>query len=459
MPPRQHYDLLITGGTVATPSGMIAIDVAVTDGRIAALGDVGAQAAEVFDARGLHVLPGAIDTQVHFREPGNEAKEDLATGSAAAALGGIVAVFEMPNTSPSTLTAADLDDKLARARGRAWVDHAFFVGAAASNLEDMAVTERRPGCSGVKVFMGSSTGSLLVEDDATLLRVLAAGTRRVAVHAEDEARLRARRPLVDDGAAAGPALHPEWRDAETAHLATTRVLRLARQAGRRIHVLHVSTADEMPLLAANKDLATVEVTPQHLTLSAPDCYERLGTRAQMNPPIRSADHREALWRAVADGVVDVVGSDHAPHLLAEKAKPYPASPAGMPGVQTLLPLMLDHVAAGRLSLERLVDLTSAGPARIYGIAGKGRIALGYDADFSIVDLAARREIGKDWLASKCGWSPFEGMTVTGWPKATVIRGRVVMREDELLGEPAGRPVRFQETLTRNELSASPERNR
>ncbi|MHA1599522.1 MAG: dihydroorotase [Alphaproteobacteria bacterium] len=446
---RQHYDLLISGGTVATPNGMIVVDVAVADGRIAAIGDVGTNATEVLDARGLHVLPGAIDTQVHFREPGHESKEDLATGSAAAALGGIVAVFEMPNTSPSTLTAADLDDKLARARGRAWVDHAFFAGAAASNLDDLATLERRPGCCGVKIFMGSSTGSLLVEDDATLLRVLAGGTRRVAVHAEDEARLRARRSLVEDGAAAGPALHPEWRDAESAYLATTRLLRLARQAGRRVHVLHISTADEMPLLAANKDLATVEVTPQHLTLSAPDCYERFGTWAQMNPPIRGAEHREALWRAVADGVVDVIGSDHAPHLLSEKAKPYPDSPSGMPGVQTLLPLMLDHVAAGRLSLERLVDLTSAGPARIYGIAGKGRIAVGYDADFSIVDLAARREIKKDWLASKCGWSPFEGKTVTGWPKATVVRGRVVMREDELLGEPAGRPVRFQETLTRD----------
>jgi len=453
----KKYDLLITGGTVVTPSGPIAVDVAVTDGRIAALGNVGADAAEVFDARGLHVLPGAIDTQVHFREPGHESKEDLATGSTAAALGGITSVFEMPNTSPSTLTAADLDNKLARARGRMWVDHAFFVGAAAANLDELAVLERRPGCSGVKCFMGSSTGNLLVADDATLLQVLAAGTRRVAVHAEDEARLQARRNIVEDGAAAGPALHPEWRDVETATLATTRVLRLARQVGRRVHVLHVSTGDEIPLLAANKDLATVEVTPQHLTLSAPECYERLGTLAQMNPPIRGADHREALWRAVAEGVVDVIGSDHAPHLRAEKAKPYPASPSGMPGVQTLLPLMLDHIAAGRLSLERLVDLTSAGPARVYGIAGKGRIAVGYDADFSIIDLAARREIKQDWLASKCGWSPFEGMMVSGWPKATVIRGRVVMREDELLGEPAGCPVRFQETLPHDEVISHLER--
>jgi dihydroorotase len=458
-PTHPHYDLVITGGTVATPGGLVAVDVGISNGRIAALGNLGSGAGEVFDARGLHVLPGAIDTQVHFREPGHEQKEDLATGTAAAALGGITAVFEMPNTSPSTLTAADLDDKLGRARGRAWVDHAFFVGAAAANLEDLAALERRPGCSGIKVFMGSSTGSLLVEDDATLLRVLAGGARRVAVHAEDEARLRARRPMVEGGASGGVALHPEWRDAETALLATQRLLRLARQAGRRVHVLHVSTGDEIPLLAANKDLATVEVTPQHLTLSAPDCYERLGTLAQMNPPIRGEAHRQALWRAVADGIVDVIGSDHAPHLLAEKKNPYPASPSGMPGVQTLLPLMLDHVAAGRLSLQRLVDLTSAGPARVYGIAGKGRIAVGYDADFSIVDLAARREIRLDWMASKCGWSPFAGMRVTGWPMATVVRGAVVMREDELRGPPSGLPVRFQETLAAEDINASPGRSR
>ncbi len=441
----ESYDLIITGGTVATPSGIAPADVGVRDGRIAALGVLDtAKGAEVLDARGLHVLPGVIDTQVHFREPGHEHKEDLASGTAGAALGGVTAVFEMPNTAPSTLRAEDLDDKLARARGRAWVDHAFFIGAAAENAEELGMLERRPGCCGVKVFMGSSTGSLLVEDDETLLDVLSSGTRRVAVHAEDEARLRERLRLVRGGA--DVAMHPEWRDVEIARLATERLMRLARRAGRRVHVLHVTTAEEIPILADNKALATMEVTPQHLTLAAPECYERLGTRAQMNPPIRDARHRDALWRALAEGVVDVIGSDHAPHTLEEKAKPYPTSPSGMAGVQTLLPIMLDHMNAGRLSLERLVDLTSAGPARIYGIAGKGRIAVGYDADFSIVDLAARREITNDWIASKCGWSPFDGMSVTGWPMATVIRGRTVMREDELIGEPAGQPVRFVETL-------------
>lgn len=441
------YDLLIRGGTAVTPAGVVAADIAVRAGRIAAIGSLsGAQAAEVVDARGLHVLPGAIDTQVHFREPGLEHKEDLASGTAAAALGGIAAVFDMPNTTPSTLTQADLEDKLARAEARAWVDHAFFVGAAGENVDALAELERRPGCCGVKIFMGSSTGSLLVEDDETLLEVLLAGHRRVAVHAEDEARLRARLAMVRGGA--DVAMHAEWRDPETARLATARLMDLARRAGRRVHVLHVTTAEEIPILAQNKDLATVEVTPQHLTLSAPDCYERLGTRAQMNPPIRDERHRAALWQAVEQGIVDVIGSDHAPHTLEEKERAYPSSPSGMPGVQTLLPIMLDHVNAGRLSLERLVDLTSAGAARIYGIAGKGRIAVGYDADVSIVDLKARREITKDWIASKCGWSPFEGMSVTGWPIATIVRGRIVMRDGDLLGDPGGRPVRFLETFPR-----------
>ncbi|MFQ5939170.1 MAG: amidohydrolase family protein, partial [Alphaproteobacteria bacterium] len=225
-----------------------------------------------------------------------------------------------------------------------------------------------------------------------------------------------------------------------------RLLRLARAADRRVHVLHVSTAEEMALLAQHRDIATVEVTPQHLTLAAPECYDRLGNRARMNPPIRDAHHREALWRAVADGVVDVVGSDHAPHTREEMDRPYPEGPSGMPGVQTLLPILLDHVNAGRLSLERLVDLTSAGPARIYSIAQKGQIAVGYDADLTLIDLGAKRRIEGDWIASRCGWTPFEGMAVTGWPAATIVRGHVVMREGELLGAPVGAPVRFTECL-------------
>ncbi|HUL07758.1 MAG TPA: dihydroorotase [Candidatus Acidoferrum sp.] len=440
----ETFDLIVRGGVAATPSGIAPGDVAIRAGRIAAIGAIDGSAAEEIDARGLHVLPGVIDTQVHFREPGLEHKEDLATGTAAAALGGVTAVFEMPNTRPSTLTADDLADKRQRAEGRVWCDIAFFVGAAAENADQLGELERQPGCAGVKMFMGSSTGTLLVADEDNIRRVLEHGRRRMAVHSEDEARLRSRHSLVKEGA--DVALHPIWRDVETAVQSTERLLRLARAAGRRVHVLHVTTAEEMPILAAAKDFATVEVTPQHLTLAAPECYRQLGTLAQMNPPIREARHREALWRAVGQGIVDCIGSDHAPHTREEKAKPYPQSPSGMPGVQTLLPLLLDHMNAGRLTLERLVDLTSAGPARIYGIAGKGRIAVGYDADLTLVDLKAQRTIRGSWIASRCGWTPFDGVTVKGWPKMTILRGAVAMREDEVVGAPAGRPVRFTETL-------------
>ena len=438
---KRGYDLVVTGGTCVGPFGMARADVGIRDGRIARVGAIdGSGSAAVLDARGLHVLPGVIDTQVHFREPGLTHKEDLATGTAAAVLGGVTSVFEMPNTDPPTTTAAALADKLRRAAGRAACDYAFYVGATGDNADALSGLERTPGCCGVKVFMGSSTGSLLVADDAGVRAVLRATHRRVAVHAEDEGRLRERKPVFAQPGR--PSSHPSWRDPETALLATRRLLALAVLARRPVHLLHVTTAEEMDLLARHRSVASVEVTPQHLTLEAPDCYERLGTLAQMNPPIRDARHREALWRAVALGVVDLVGSDHAPHTLEEKAKPYPESPSGMAGVQTLLPLLLDHLHAGRLSLSRLVDLTSAGPARVFGIEGKGRIAEGADADLVLVDRARRQTITNAWIRSRCGWTPFDGREVTGWPLATVLRGRVVMRDGERIGPPIGQPLRF-----------------
>ncbi len=441
-----HYDLILKGGTVVSHAGIAVADIGVREGRIAAIDNLSQAVADtVIDCRGLHVLPGVIDTQVHFREPGHTHKEDLATGSRAAVLGGVTAVFEMPNTQPPTTTEEAIRDKIARAQGRMYCDFAFYVGACAENIDKLPKLERLPGVAGVKVFMGSSTGSLLVDDDDTLLRVLAVIQRRAAFHAEDEARLKAR---LDQRIANEPASHPRWRDVETAISATRRLLALARKMGKRIHVLHVSTADELPLLAMARDFASVEVTPQHLTLGAEEAYETLGTFAQMNPPIREARHREALWRAVNSGLVDIIGSDHAPHTKDEKARPYPESPSGMPGVQTLLPLMLNHVNAGRLTLMRLVDLVCEGPHRIFQIAGKGRIAEGYDADFTIVDLDAERVIEHTWLASRCGWSPFLGMRVRGWPVGTIVRGMRVMWEGEILGEPAGAPVRFMDTLCR-----------
>jgi dihydroorotase len=421
------------------------VDVGVIGGRIAAIGALaGAKAAEEFEARGLHVLPGVIDTQVHFREPGNEHKEDLETGSRAAVLGGVTAVFEMPNTNPPTTTRLAIEDKLTRAKGRMHCDYAFYVGATPDNVGALGLLEQMPGVAGVKAFLGSSTGTLLLNEEEDILAALKSGRRRMAVHSEDEARLRERKSLAKSG---DPRTHPFWRDVETARVSTERVLRLAKQAGRRLHVLHVTTAEELPLLAEARDFATVETTPQHLTLAAPDCYERLGTYAQMNPPIRESRHRDALWRAVNEGLIDVIGSDHAPHTREEKEKTYPDTPSGMPGVQTLVTILLDHVNAGRLSLERFVDLTSAGAARIFGIAAKGRIARGYDADFTIVDMSAKRTIENSWIASKCGWTPFDGMTTTGWPIATIIRGQTIVRDGVILAEGRGEPVRFVETLS------------
>ena len=436
----QTFDLLIRGGTVATPNGIAPADVGVIAGRIAAIGALAsATAAEVFEARGLHVLPGAIDSQVHFREPGNEHKEDLETGSRAAILGGVTAVFEMPNTAPPTTTRAAIADKLARAKHRMHCDYAFYVGATPANVGALAELETLPGVCGVKAFLGSSTGTLLLNKPEDILAALKAGRRRMAVHSEDEDRLIARKQFAERGR---PQTHPVWRDVETARASTERVLRLARAAGRRLHVLHITTGDEIPLLAAAKDFATAETTPQHLTLSAPECYQRLGSYAQMNPPIRDESHRQALWAAVREGVIDVIGSDHAPHTREEKDRTYPDTPSGMPGVQTLVTLLLDHVSKGNMSLERFVDLTAHGPQRIFGLAGKGRIARGWDADFTVVDLKRRETIRDSWIASRSGWTPYDGKSVTGWPVGTFVRGRTVRWEGELATPSTGEPVRF-----------------
>jgi dihydroorotase len=389
------------------------------------------------------VLPGVIDTQVHFREPGLTQKEDLETGSRSAVLGGVTAVFEMPNTNPLTTSAEALADKVARGHHRMHCDFAFYVGGTRENTRDLAELERLPGCCGIKVFMGSSTGSLLVEDDAGVRDVLKNIRRRAAFHSEDEYRLNERKGARIEG---DPRSHPVWRDEITALQCTQRLVALARETGKRIHVLHVTTAQEIAFLAAHKDVASVELTPHHLTMAAPECYERLGTLAQMNPPVRDATHRAALWRGLDQGVVDVLGSDHAPHTRDEKAKPYPASPSGMTGVQTLVPLMLDHVNAGRLTLARLVDLTSAGPNRLFGIANKGRIAVGYDADFTVVDLKRRETITNAKVGSRAGWTPYDGVTVTGWPVGTVVRGQRVMWDGEIVAPGRGEAMRFGEAL-------------
>jgi dihydroorotase len=436
----QTFDLVLKGATVVNHDGAGVRDIGIRNGSIAALGALGqAGAAETIDASGLHILPGVIDTQVHFREPGLEHKEDLETGSRAAVLGGVTAVFEMPNTKPLTTSAATLADKVARARNRMFCDFAFYVGGTRENIDDIPQLERLEGSAGIKIFMGTSTGDLLVDDESSLSRIVAKLSRRAAFHSEDEARLKARMGLRREG---DPSSHPEWRDAEAALISTKRLVALAESHKKRVHVLHVSTADEMAFLADHKAWASVEATPHHLTLVAPDCYRELGTYAQMNPPVRDEAHRRAIWAALSSGVVDVLGSDHAPHTREEKDHPYPGSHSGMTGVQTLVPIMLDHVNAGRLSLARFVDLTSAGPQRLFGIRSKGRIAVGYDADFTVVDMKRTETITNRWIASRCGWTPYDGRKVKGWPVGTFVRGGKAVWDGAIVGQARGAPVGF-----------------
>jgi dihydroorotase len=440
----QTFDTILKNGTVVNQDGEGVRDIGIRNGRIAAIGSLGAaSAAEVIDCKGLHILPGVIDTQVHFREPGLEQKEDLETGSRSAVMGGVTGVFEMPNTNPLTIDEATFTDKVKRGHHRMHCDYAFFIGGTRENVQDLPELERASGCAGVKVFIGSSTGALLVEDDDSLRRIFQVIKRRAAFHAEDEYRLNERKSLRIEG---DTRSHPVWRDETAALMATQRLVNLARETGKRIHVLHISTKEEIEYLRDHKDVASCEATPHHLTMAAPECYERLGTLAQMNPPVRDASHRDGIWNGISQGIIDVLGSDHAPHTLEEKKKIYPASPSGMTGVQTLVPIMLDHVNAGRLSLARFVDLSSAGPARLYNIAMKGRIAAGYDADFTIVDLKRTETITNDWVASKAGWTPYDGVKVTGWPVGTFVRGRRVMWQGELVTPSQGETVKFLETL-------------
>ncbi|HWT62306.1 MAG TPA: dihydroorotase [Ochrobactrum sp.] len=439
----QTFDTILKGATIVNHDGIGQRDIGIRNGRIEAIGSLSTNSAgEVVDCTGLHILPGVVDSQVHFREPGLEHKEDLETGSLAAVLGGVTSVFEMPNTKPLTTSAETLEDKIRRGRHRMHCDFAFWVGGTRENANDVAELERLPGAAGIKVFMGSSTGNLLVEDDDGVRSILKNTRRRVAFHSEDEFRLKERENLRVAG---DPSSHPVWRDEIAALQCTERLVRIARETGARIHVLHISTAEEIDFLQGHKDVATCEATPHHLTLSA-DEYATLGNLIQMNPPVRDKRHRDGVWKGVDQGIIDVLGSDHAPHTMEEKQKPYPASPSGMTGVQTLVPIMLNHVNAGKLSLERFVDLSSHGPNRIFGMARKGRIAVGYDADLTIVDMKRRETITHEQAGSKAGWTPYHGKTVTGWPVGTFVRGMKVMWEAEIVNPNKGEPVEFLEAL-------------
>ena len=435
---------VVTGGIVVSHRGIAELDIAIQDGRFAGIGAPGSLVGSVasdqmIDARGLHILPGVIDSHVHFREPGGERTEDFESGSRGSVLGGVTCVFDMPNTHPAVLTKAALDDKMAKVSRHAWCDFGLYVGSDGANLADLAEIQNAPGVCGVKVFMGSSTSDLVIRHQSALGGIMATGRRLVSLHAEDEDRIEARRPMTEG---ADVFIHGEWRDVESAVMATKRAIAQARKHNRRINILHVSTAEEIEIIAANRDLVTCEVLPQHLIFSAPDCYRDHGTLTQQNPPIREARHRAALWKGVLNGVVDVIGSDHGPHLLEDKAKPYPNRHAGMPGTQTLVPLLLDMVAKGKLSLPHVVDLICGGPARVFNMAGKGRITVGNDADLTFVDLGRTVRITNDMIASKVGWTAYDGRVVQGWPVGTMVRGTMIMRDGEVIGAPKGRAVRF-----------------
>lgn len=437
-------DLLVHGGDVVSPDGVTKSDVLIRSGRVVRVAPSIEAPEDVprLDATGKWVFPGVIDPQVHFREPGAPHKEDLGSGSLAAIAGGVTSFMEMPNTRPPTTTPEALDDKLARAAEKCWADHAFFVGATAENADDLGELEQRPGCAGVKVFMGSSTGTLLVPDDETLRRVLASGSRRVAVHSEDEDRLRARYAEFAEGATVHQ--HPHIRDVEAALRATKRLLAVVEETGRPIHLLHVSTKDEIDFLRERGlgDRVSAEVTPNHLFLQAPDCYERWGSLVQMNPPVRDRGHQLALREALKEGTLWCIGSDHAPHHLDEKALPYPKSPSGIPGVQTILPLLLTAVRDGWLDLTDIPRIICEGPARAYGIAGKGALRPGYDGDLVVVDPNEQGPLPLEWLRSRAAYSPYVGMRLAGWPETTVLRGRIVYHDHAPVGEPSGRPLSF-----------------
>lgn len=441
---RAHGETLtVRGGTLVLPGGrLVEGDLQIVDGRITALGAIPGDLGRVIDARHLLVMPGVIDPQVHFREPGFPEKEDIGSGARACAAGGVTAFLEMPNTRPPTIDQAALDHKRARAAETSPVDFGFFFGATRDNVD---LQNQVAGVPGIKVFMGSSTGDLLVSDPADLERIFATGRRLIAVHAEDEERLKARKAAF--AGRTDPEVHSEVRDAEAARLATARALALSEKYGRRLHVLHMSTRDEVDLLRSRGKgggRVTCEVTPQHLLLHAPEAYRRIGTLAQMNPPLRTPEHAEALWQGLRDGIVDCIATDHAPHTLEQKRAGYPEAPSGMPGVETALPLMLDAAARGLCALGDVVRWMCEGPARVYGIVGKGKLEVGADGDLALVDLRATRRVGERGHFTRVGWSPWDGAPLQGWPVLTVVRGRVVFEDGAIAGAPAGRPLVFAE---------------
>ena len=434
-----NFNLIIKNGSCYINGKLEQTDIAINNGKIEKIGKLSLNNSKFFDATDKIVLPGIIDTQVHFREPGSTDREDLESGSRAAVLGGVTSVFEMPNTNPPTSNLIEFNKKLDLAKNRMHCNYAFYFGATPENVDQLAKLKGLEGCCGVKLFAGSSTGKLLVDKEKDIEKVISNSDRIVSIHSEDEEILNLRKKFIKEGDVHS---HPEWRNAECAMSSTRRVVKIAERYNKQIHVLHVTTKEEVDFLAMHKKNVTFEITPQHLTLYAPDCYDKLGSFAQMNPPIRKKEHFDRLWVAVKNSVVDVLGSDHAPHSKEDKNKKYPGSPSGMPGVQTILPIMLDHINNEKLSLNQLVKLMCENPCRIFGIKNKGYLKEGYDADLTIIDMNKSVTIKNEMIASKCGWTPFDNYKVKGFPVATIVNGSVVMNDGKVVAESLGKPLEF-----------------
>ncbi len=432
-------DLIIKNGKCYINGELKDVDVSVKNGKIQSIGKIEEETENIIDAKGLAVLPGCIDTQTHFREPGSTDTEDLNSGSRAAVAGGITAVFEMPNTNPPTSNKKEFQRKLDLAKNRMYCNYAFYFGATANNNDDLAQLKNLEGCCGIKLFVGSSTGNLLVADEKDIEKVFQNSSKVVAVHSEDEEILNNNKKLIKKGDVKS---HPVWRSEECAMSSTRRIVRIAKQYNKRAHILHVTTKQEIDFLSQHKGNITFEITPQHLTIYAPDCYEELGTYAQMNPPIRDKSHYDRLWYGVKNNLNDTIGSDHAPHLKINKEKEYPSSPSGMPGVQTLMPVMLNHVNNGKLSLNQLINFVCENPVKIFGIKNKGFIKEGFDADFTIVDMNKKIIIKNENIESKCKWSPFNGREFKGTPVYTIINGKIKMKNGKIFGKPEGNPLVF-----------------
>ncbi|MBD2249826.1 dihydroorotase [Nostoc parmelioides] len=432
--------LLIRGARILLPNGEFLLgDVLTRDRHIIEVGTdiANTTPATEIDAKGLTLLPGVIDPQVHFREPGLEHKEDLFTASCACAKGGVTSFLEMPNTRPLTTTQEALDDKLQRAASKCLVNYGFFIGATGENTPELLAAHPTPG---IKIFMGSMHGQLLVDQEAALESIFAQGQRLIAVHAEDQARINQRRQ--EFAGIQDPAIHSQIQDNQAALLATKLALKLSKKYQRRLHILHMSTADEAELLRQDKpSWVTAEVTPQHLVMNTGD-YQRIGTLAQMNPPLRSPHDNEVLWQALRDGVIDFIATDHAPHTLEEKAQPYPNSPSGMPGVETSLAVMLTAAMEGKCTVAQVANWMSTAVAVAYGIPNKGAIAPGYDADLVLVDLNTYRPVLREETLTKCRWSPFEGWNLTGWADTTIVGGQIVYHKGKLNTEVRGQALSF-----------------